>query len=345
MGGLIRAHDWAATPLGPIEQWPGALRNLVDLVLVQGFPTNCCVGPERVLIYNDGYARMIGAKHPDGFGRDVREVFAEVAPNFAPMLDRAFDGETVTVRDQYNPFKRHEAIEGAWFDIGYSPVRDESGAVIAAFVVHVETTERVLSDRSLRASEERQGFLLKLSDAVRPLNDPAEIIAAASEALGRHLGAGQVVYAENDLSGEYVTIKREWNDGSIPSNARRHRLEDFGSALITDLRRGRSTAIHDVALDPRTSSPEALATFARASIKALLNVPLIKNGRMVAVLGVHSEAPRTWRAEDVAVTEEVAERIWAAVERARADVALRTSGERLRNAVQIDPVGVLFWSP
>ena len=32
-------------------------------------------------------------------------------------------------------------------------------------------------------------------------------------------------------------------------------------------------------------------------------------------------------------------------ERARAEAALRTSEERLRNALQIDTVGVLFWSP
>lgn len=208
-----------------------------------------------------------------------------------------------------------------------------------------EYISRHRADQALREGQERQAFLLKLSDTLRPLNDAAEIVTAASEALGRHLGAGQVVYAESDAEGDHVTIEREWNDGSIPSNARTHRLDAFGPGFIADLRAGHSTAIPDVARDPRTASSEALETFARASIKAVLNVPLIKNGRLIAVLGVHSSAPHAWRPEDVAVAEEVAERLWAAVERARSEAALRASEERLRSALEIDTVGVLFWSP
>ena len=201
--------------------------------------------------------------------------------------------------------------------------RPQSGEIVRWFGASVDIQDR-------KISEERQAFLLGLSDALRVLADPAEIIAAAAEALGRRLGAGQVIYAETDLSVEHVTIGHEWNDGSIPSNARRHRLDDFGRVFVEDLKRGRTTVFEDVALDSRTSSPEAQATFARASIKALVNVPLTKNGRMVAVLGVHSAAPRVWRPEEVLIAEEVAERTWAALERARAEATLRESEERYR---------------
>ena len=33
MAHLIRAHDWAATPLGPVREWPAHLRTVVDLML------------------------------------------------------------------------------------------------------------------------------------------------------------------------------------------------------------------------------------------------------------------------------------------------------------------------
>jgi PAS domain S-box-containing protein len=224
--------------------------------------------------------------------------------------------------------------DGIWYDF-YVFKPPQAGPDEFA-VVFRDITER-------KQAEQRQAFLLKLSDTLRPLNSPAEVVAAASEALGSQLGAGQVIYAETDFSGEYVTIEHEWNDSSIPSNARRHRLEDFGPAFIADLRRGQCTAIEDVALDPRTSSPEAMATFERASIQALLNVPLLKNGRLIAILGVHSKAPQAWRDQDTELAKEVAERIRAAVERARAEAALRTSEERLRSALEIDTVGVVFW--
>jgi hypothetical protein len=38
MGALIHAHNWAATPLGPLECWPQSLRSAVDLVLACDFP-------------------------------------------------------------------------------------------------------------------------------------------------------------------------------------------------------------------------------------------------------------------------------------------------------------------
>src|SRR3954447_12386437 len=89
MAERIRVLDWAATPLGPIETWPIVLRSTVELVLAQGFPINVCVGPQRTILYNDAYAQLIGGKHPDTLGRDVRVAFGEVAARFAPALDRA----------------------------------------------------------------------------------------------------------------------------------------------------------------------------------------------------------------------------------------------------------------
>ena len=31
MGALIRQHDWASTPLGPIGLWPDGLRTAIDI--------------------------------------------------------------------------------------------------------------------------------------------------------------------------------------------------------------------------------------------------------------------------------------------------------------------------
>jgi PAS domain S-box-containing protein len=294
----------------------------------------------------------------DAEGRCTDIVYDEENPAAIRMIGRAAKGRRLSELGDYEDYwlevfgavartgearrlEHYAAPNGIWYDF-YVFKPPEAGPDEFA-VVFRDVTARRRAEDAVRRSEERQAFLLNLSDALRPLNDSGEIIAAASDALGRHLGAAQVTYAESDPSGEYVTIEREWNDGSIPSNARRHRLDEFGSAFIADLKQGRSSAIPDVAADPRTSSAEAVATFARASIKALLNVPLIKDGRLVAVLGVHSGTVHDWQPEEVAVAEEVAERTWAAVERARAETALRRSEERLRSALEIDTVAVLFW--
>lgn len=178
--------------------------------------------------------------------------------------------------------------------------------------------------------DSRRGMLVRLSDDLRALNDPDKVIGAASQMLGEALGAGQVAYAEVDETGEYVSIERDWNDGTIPSNARRHRLEEFGPAFIADLRRGDTIVIGNVEADDRTSSAEALATFAQASICAFLNVPLVKDGRLSAVLAVHNREARPWSIDEVRFAEDVAERTWMALSRVRAESALRQSEARYR---------------
>lgn len=69
MAALGRAFDWAATPLGPIAAWPPALCTAVRLLLDTPAPACLWCGPEYVLLYNDAYRRLLGAKHPAALGR------------------------------------------------------------------------------------------------------------------------------------------------------------------------------------------------------------------------------------------------------------------------------------
>ena len=193
-----------------------------------------------------------------------------------------------------------------------------------------DTTEQRTPEAKRLDREARQNMLVELNDRLRPLADPVAIQAAASEVLGRHLEANQAAYAEIDEAGEYATVQHDWNDGAAPSNAGRHRLLDFGEVFIADLKRGRTVAVGDVGQDPRTSAPESLRTFNSSSISAVLNVPLVKDKRLVAVLAIHSRLPRIWSAAEVAAAENVAERTWSAIERARAEEALRESESRYR---------------
>ncbi len=43
-GPLMRAHDWAATPLGPPDDWPSALKLLVGVMLGSNQPMFIPVG-------------------------------------------------------------------------------------------------------------------------------------------------------------------------------------------------------------------------------------------------------------------------------------------------------------
>jgi hypothetical protein len=98
MTGRVHSHDWASTPLGPLEGWPASLRALVGVMLAAGQPMFMAWGPERTWLYNDAFIPILGAKHPSALGRPaLSEVWSEAEGVLTPMFDRVFAGEQVTM--------------------------------------------------------------------------------------------------------------------------------------------------------------------------------------------------------------------------------------------------------
>src|SRR4028119_2049137 len=92
LGGPMRSHDWAASPLGPLDGWPQSLRTVVSLVLTSKFPMFLAWGPEMGFLYNDAYAPILGAKHPQALGRRIDDVWSEIWSDISPLVERAMAG-------------------------------------------------------------------------------------------------------------------------------------------------------------------------------------------------------------------------------------------------------------
>jgi hypothetical protein len=78
MGQRIRAYDWAATPLGPVEIWPQSLKSALSILLPSKAQIVLFWGAELITLYNDAYAPVFGAKHPWALGRPAYECWREV---------------------------------------------------------------------------------------------------------------------------------------------------------------------------------------------------------------------------------------------------------------------------
>lgn len=61
MGALMRATDWASTPIGPVSGWPQSLRTTVGMLLANRFPMLLMWGPGLTQLYNDGFRPILGA--------------------------------------------------------------------------------------------------------------------------------------------------------------------------------------------------------------------------------------------------------------------------------------------
>jgi signal transduction histidine kinase/PAS domain-containing protein/ActR/RegA family two-component response regulator len=176
-------------------------------------------------------------------------------------------------------------------------------------------------------AEERQRFLLELSDALRTLADPLEIQAEACRRLGEHLGVNRVNYAE--IEREAFVAVPGFVDGVAPLPSGAHPIANFGESLFVACRRGEDLVVDDVSMSPLLT-PVERHNFERVQVGAFAAVPLTKAGRWVGIFSAQSASPRQWSALAVQLIREVAERIWAAVERARAEQALRESELRYR---------------
>ena len=161
---LCRSFDWAATPLGTVTSWPASLRTTASIVSGAAFPSIVLWGPDLTQIYNDAYARIMGEKHPWGLGKPTREVWPEVWHINEPIYDRVWRGETVSFENQRYPLRRHgpeHPLEDVYLTISYSPVREESGAIVGVLVTMFDTTRQVAA-RGLEV--ERDALLDELSE-------------------------------------------------------------------------------------------------------------------------------------------------------------------------------------
>ena len=149
MGARMRGHDWSASPLGPPETWPGPLRTVAGLILGSAFPMFAAWGNALGYLYNDAYARMLGARHPDALGKPFREVWPEIWDEITPYIERALAGETSYQEDLPLRMRRKGFEEDTWWTFSYSPIRDEAGVVQGMFCACVETTTSVQSKAEL----------------------------------------------------------------------------------------------------------------------------------------------------------------------------------------------------
>ena len=265
-------------------------------------------------IYNQSYAELIGSKHPSAFGNRLKDVWSEVWPEVAPLIERTLAGEGVYREDLPLSILRNDRLETVYFTFSYSPLYDENEQVFGIHCAVMETTSRVVAAR-------RQSVYHRLTSSLRELSSPLEIMDAASKLIGEHFAVARVGYAEIDKAVQRVHVEREWMNGAISSLAESRPLEVFGPRIIEELKQGRTLLLDDIAGHERSASYSEgnLSIGARSMIA----VPLLEGNRLTAILYLHEEHPRAWTSEEVSLAEDVARFTWEAVKRTRVEQQLR----------------------
>ena len=311
MAERIRRFDWATTSLGAMDDWPDVLKTTVSLCLDSSFPQAVMWGTELITLHNDAFMPILGNK-PSALGIPFGQVWSEAWDQIRPIAEQALAGKATYIEHFPLVIERSGAPERAWFTFCYSPIRDGRGRVVGMLDTVTETTETVLANRKL-------GFLDALSRATTDVTDPDALLAVTTRLLGEHLELSNCVYADMDADQDGLTVRGDWTATETRELPRRNRLSDFGQIVTSRLRAGQPLLIDALdELDPADAAP-----FRSLNIAATLCMPLVKDGRLIALMAVHDRLPRVWSRHEQALVAEVAQRCWAHIERARAEVRLR----------------------
>lgn len=161
MGKLIRSHDWSSSPLGSPESWPGSLRTLVQVMLTSQQPMFIAWGPDRTMLYNDGYAPMCANRHPWALGRRFEEVWADIIADVGPIMDAAYAGIPTYMDDIEFLMTRNGQPVETHFSFGYTPVHNAQDTVAGMFCTALEITAEVQNAKARSAELQRMRDMLE----------------------------------------------------------------------------------------------------------------------------------------------------------------------------------------
>ena len=291
-------------------------------------------GPDFVFeLVNDGYYRLIG--HREVIGRPLFEALPEVrGQGFEELLRNVLDtGETFVGRELpvYLARDGSSPPERRYVTFMYTAIEDPDGARSAIFVHGVDVTDQVLARNELEAeraqaeaSRELNARLYALSTSLASASTPAEVAAAVVSRTATVFDATGVVITQLMSDERTLEIMRAADmPADIEESWRRFPLD--APTPLADVARTREPIFLESREDWRARYPGMAPLLEATGHHANAILPLLVDARLLGVLGIAFDAPRTFSDDDRARAMSLAAQCAQALERARLDEAERAA--------------------
>ncbi|MDX2203342.1 MAG: PAS domain S-box protein [Hyphomicrobiaceae bacterium] len=285
--------------------------------------------------WNPAAERLLGYPAFDIVGQSVHRLIpSSRLAEEDRLLASIVAGERIERYDTERLGKDGRAIE---VTLSMSPLTINDRLIGASSIMH-DITERRQAEQALARHARRLDLLARLNDATRGLDDPHALVNTALEVLRQELGADRCAWAEVDADeNHFVFLGSAAAEGVAPASGR-FAVSAFGAEALRTMRTGGTFVCADATVDlPEGADRDA---YKATGIRALIAAPMRKRGRFVGGTGVHQLTRREWRREEVALVEEVTDRLWEAIDRARAGQQLRRSHDLILRMIEDAPFGV-----
>ncbi|MDE1157108.1 MAG: response regulator [Neorhizobium sp.] len=316
-GERIRQFDWAATSLGPIDQWPQHLRIKVNSIVNSPIPQVLMWGADHVMLYNDGYVDIAGNYHPRALGATVPGIWPEIWDWNSRILAAGFRGEVQSFRDQTMTLRRNGEPEDVVFDLFYTPIYSHEGRIDGVLCTVLENTEKVRAVADLARSREE---LSRSNDRFRAAVDAIHGVLWTNSADGRMVGE-QTGWAKLTGQSQDEYQAYGWSNAVHP--------DDRGASVLSwqDSVAAKSTYVHEHRV---RRHDDEYRTFA---IRA---VPILTaGGEIDEWVGVHTDITEQ-RAAEAALQDHAANLERQVRHRLRAEEQLRQLNEGLEARVETE---------
>jgi PAS domain S-box-containing protein len=154
VGATLRGWSGSESELGAPADWPEPLASAAQLVLNSPAAMALLWGETGILIYNDAYSVIAGAKHPGILGMRVHDAWPELVEFHSEIMAQLQRGQSMSYRDLPLVLHRNGEAEEAWLNVDYGPIYDRSGAIRGILATVTETTAIVTETRAREAAEQ-----------------------------------------------------------------------------------------------------------------------------------------------------------------------------------------------